>query len=145
MQTCRMIVLTALLAIATACARQEPVSQSTSPDEPASTRPATARIVNIYNWSDYIDPDVLAEFEKSTGIKVNYDTFDSQEMMETKVLTGRTGYDVVTVSASTLERLAPTGAIRKLDRSRLPGLGKEWWVGRSLSRGRGHGRSLSHK
>ena len=60
---------------------------------------AKQRIVNVYNWSDYIDPAVLEDFTRETGIKVKYDTFDSNDMLETKLLAGRTGYDVVVPTA----------------------------------------------
>ena len=59
----------------------------------ADAQPAKERVVNVYNWSDYIDPTVLEDFTKETGIKVKYDTFDSNDMLETKLLAGRTGYD----------------------------------------------------
>ena len=81
------------------------------------------RVVNVYNWADYLDPGVLAQFEATTGIRVNYDTFDSQEMLETKLLAGGSGYDVVVVTGHFLERLVPAGAFRKLDFDRLPGRG----------------------
>ncbi|MDP2732834.1 MAG: spermidine/putrescine ABC transporter substrate-binding protein PotF, partial [Hoeflea sp.] len=63
----------------------------------ASTVLATAqeRVVNVYNWSDYIDESILEDFTKETGIKVVYDVFDSNEVLETKLLAGSTGYDVV--------------------------------------------------
>ena len=72
------------------------------------------------NWADYIDPEVIAEFEQSSGIKVNYDTFDSQEMLETKLLASQSGYDVVVVSSDKLARLGPIGVFRKLDYAQLP-------------------------
>lgn len=56
---------------------------------------AQERVVNVYNWSDYIDSSILEDFTKETGIKVVYDTFDSNETLETKLLAGGTGYDVV--------------------------------------------------
>ncbi len=74
------------------------------PDRPRRRRSCTAadgspmdaqRVLNVYNWSDYIDPGVVPAFEKEYGIKVNYDVFDSNEVVETKLLSGRTGYDVV--------------------------------------------------
>jgi putrescine transport system substrate-binding protein len=97
---------------------------SDRPSGPAVSAPApqAERVVNVYNWADYIAPDVLAEFTAATGIAVNYDTFDSQELLETKLLAGRSGYDVVVVSAHFLERLVPAGAFRPLDRQQLPGL-----------------------
>ena len=78
------------------------------------------KVVNVYNWSDYIDPTMLEKFTAETGIKVNYDVFDSNEVLETKLLAGNTGYDVVVPSASFLERQIKAGVFRKLDRSKLP-------------------------
>ena len=80
------------------------------------------KVVNIYNWSDYIDPGVLKDFEAKTGIKVNYDVFDSNEVLETKLLAGSTGYDVVVPTANFLERQVQAGVFQKLDKSRLPNL-----------------------
>lgn len=80
---------------------------------------AQDKIVNIYNWSDYIDQKVLIEFTKETGIKVVYDTYDSNEALEAKVLAGRSGYDVVVPSATFLQRQIQTGAYQKLDKSKL--------------------------
>src|SRR5690349_5522841 len=56
---------------------------------------AEEKVLNVYNWSDYVEPSVLEEFTQRTGIKVNYDVFDSNEVVETKLLTGHTNYDVV--------------------------------------------------
>ncbi|NES98183.1 MAG: polyamine ABC transporter substrate-binding protein, partial [Desertifilum sp. SIO1I2] len=80
------------------------------------------KVLNVYNWSDYIDPTVLEDFTRETGIKVNYDVFDSNEMVETKLLTGNTGYDIVVPSASFLRRLIDAGAFQKLDKAALPNL-----------------------
>src|SRR5690242_8898185 len=69
--------------------------------------PASAqysRVVNVYNWSDYIDPQVLENFTTETGIKVQYDTFDANETLETKLLAGKSGYDVVVPTGYFLER-----------------------------------------
>jgi putrescine transport system substrate-binding protein len=84
------------------------------------------RLVNVYNWSDYIDPGVPADFTKTTGIKVKYDTFDSNEILETKLLTGRSGYDVVVPTGYFLERQIKAGIFRKLDKSKLPNLVNVW-------------------
>ena len=84
------------------------------------------RIVNFYNWSDYIDPTVLEDFTKETGIKVKYDTFDSNDMLETKLLAGRTGYDVVVPTAYFLARQIKAGVFQKLDKSKLPNLDNAW-------------------
>ena len=80
------------------------------------------KVLNVYNWSDYIEPGVLADFTKQTGIKVNYDVFDTNEVLETKLLTGHTNYDVVVPSAPFLERQIKAGVFRKLDKSLLPNL-----------------------
>jgi putrescine transport system substrate-binding protein len=92
------------------------------------------KILNVYNWADYIGPTTLADFERETGIKVNYDTYDSNEILETKLLTGRTGYDVVVPSLTNFERLAKAGAFQKLDKSRLPNLANmDPWVQRNMA------------
>src|SRR5277367_6718096 len=80
------------------------------------------RVLNIYNWTDYIVPDILSCFENQYGIKVNYDVFDSNEVVETKLLAGHTGYDVVVPSASFLQRQIQAGVFQKLDKSLLPNL-----------------------
>ncbi len=79
-------------------------------------------VVNIYNWSDYIAEDTIAKFEAETGIKVNYDVFDANELVEAKLLTGSSGYDVVVPSASFLERQIQAGLFQPLDKSKLPNL-----------------------
>ena len=89
---------------------------------------AADRTVNIYNWSDYIDESILADFEKETGIKVNYDVFDSNEILETKMLTGASGYDIVTPSASFLKRQIKAGIFQPLDNTKLPNLKNAWPV-----------------
>jgi putrescine transport system substrate-binding protein len=87
---------------------------------------AQARRVNFYNWSDYVDPTVLQDFTRETGIQVTYDTFDSNDILETKLLAGRTGYDVVVPTGYFLERQIKAGLFQKLDRGRLPNLGNVW-------------------
>ena len=77
-------------------------------------------IVNVYNWSDYIAEDTISNFEKETGIKVNYDVFDSNEVLEAKMLAGKSGYDVVVPSASFMARQIQAGVFGKLDKSKLP-------------------------
>ena len=83
---------------------------------------AEEKVVNVYNWSDYIAEDTVAGFEKETGIKVNYDMYDGNETLETKLLAGSSGYDVVVPSASFMERQIKTGVYQKLDKSKLPNL-----------------------
>jgi putrescine transport system substrate-binding protein len=99
--------------------------KSGDPTPAADGAPATAgeeKVLNVYNWSDYIEPEVLTQFTAETGIRVNYDVFDSNEVLETKLLTGNSGYDVVVPSAYFLERQIQAGVFRKLDRSKLPNL-----------------------
>jgi putrescine transport system substrate-binding protein len=89
--------------------------------------PATAqRIVNIYNWSDYIAPQVLERFSKETGIRVRYETFDSNDTLETKLLAGKSGYDVVIPTAYFMERQIKIGIFQKLDKTKLPNLVNLW-------------------
>jgi putrescine transport system substrate-binding protein len=87
---------------------------------------AQERVVNVYNWSDYIDPKVLEDFTKETGIKVTYDTYDNNEIVETKLLAGKSGYDVVVPSGPFLQRLIKAGAFQKLDKAKLPNLTHMW-------------------
>src|SRR5215467_2805853 len=84
------------------------------------------RFVNVYNWSDYIEPTVLDDFTKETGIQVRYDTFDSNDTLETKLLAGKSGYDVVVPTAYFLERQIKAGVFQKLDKAKLPHLGAVW-------------------
>jgi putrescine transport system substrate-binding protein len=87
---------------------------------------AQERVVNVYNWSDYINPQALEQFTKQTGIKVRYDTFDANETLETKLLAGKSGYDVVVPTAYFLERQIMAGVFQKLDKSKLPNLTNVW-------------------
>lgn len=87
---------------------------------------AQDRVVNVYNWSDYIDPKVLEEFTKSTGIKVVYDTYDNNEIVETKLLAGKSGYDIVVPSGPFLQRLITAKVFQKLDKAKLPNLANLW-------------------
>ncbi len=81
---------------------------------------AEEKVLNVYNWSDYIAKDTLARFTAETGIKVNYDVYDSNEVLEAKLMAGRSGYDVVFPSASPfLARQIKSGIYRKLDRTKL--------------------------
>ncbi len=76
-------------------------------------------VVNVYNWADYIAPDTLEKFEAEYGIKVNYDLYDSSEVVDVKLLAGNSGYDVVVHSNQFSSRLTPIGIFEKLDYSRL--------------------------
>ncbi|MCW2272148.1 Putrescine-binding periplasmic protein precursor [compost metagenome] len=105
------------LALALACSAQA---------QAADNRQAT---VNLYIWGEYLAPDTLANFEKSTGIRVVADHFDSLETVETKLLTGRSGYDLVLTAGQHLSRAISSGALQPLDKTRLPhlaGVGEEF-------------------
>ncbi len=78
------------------------------------------KVLNIYNWSDYIAPDTIANFEKETGIKVRYDNFDNNEIVHAKLVAGKTGYDVVVPSSNWAKLQADGGLLQKLDKSKLP-------------------------
>jgi len=84
------------------------------------------KVVNVYNWSDYIDEEILSDFEAETGIKVVYDVFDSNDILETKLLAGSSGYDVVVPSGGFLQRQIQAGVFQKLDKSKLKNLGNMW-------------------
>jgi putrescine transport system substrate-binding protein len=92
------------------------------------TSPSQAedKVVNVYNWSDYIDNSILTDFTKETGIKVVYDVFDSNDLLETKLLAGGSGYDVVVPTAPFLARQIQAGVFQKLDKSKLPNLKNMW-------------------
>ncbi|WP_171946408.1 extracellular solute-binding protein [Hyphomicrobium sp. CS1GBMeth3] len=86
----------------------------------AYAAPTTAKTVNIFFWFEYVPQRVIDEFERETGIKVVYDTFEATEMLTTKVLSGKTGYDIVMPTASSSGQLITAGALQRLDNARLP-------------------------
>ena len=89
---------------------------------------AMAEEVRVYNWSDYIDEALLEKFEAETGLDLIYDVFDSNEVLETKMLAGGSGYDVVVPSGTFLQRQIAAGAFQKLDFSKLSNAGNMWDV-----------------
>lgn len=89
---------------------------------------AVAEQVRVYNWSDYIDEELLTKFEEETGLDLIYDVFDSNELLETKMLAGGSGYDVVVPTGTFLQRQIAAGAFQKLDKSKLPNLANMWDV-----------------
>jgi putrescine transport system substrate-binding protein len=108
-------VAAAILAIS-ACGGKpdaETAAEAAAPEEKA---------VNVLNWSDYIAETTVADFQQKTGIQVTYDVFDSNEVLETKLLAGRSGYDVVVPTAPFLERQIKAGVFLPLDKSKLPNL-----------------------
>jgi putrescine transport system substrate-binding protein len=105
--------LVATVLVLTACGRH------TADGRPASST-ADAQVVNVYNWADYIGPDTVSGFEAATGIKVVYDTFDSEETLDGKLLAGDSGYDVVSASGDIIEPGIQIGEFSPLDRRQLP-------------------------
>ena len=87
---------------------------------------AQTKRVNVYNWSDYVAPEVLKEFTRETGIEVKYDTFDSNDTLETKLLAGKSGYDVVVPTANFMQQQIKAGVFQKLDKAKLPNLSNAW-------------------
>ena len=113
----RMLTVLVATLMTAACNRQEaaPAAAGT-----AAAPAAEEKVLNVYNWSDYIAPDTIKKFQDETGIKVTYDVMDSNETLETKVLAGDTGYDIVVPSSSFLGNQIKAGAYRELDRAQLP-------------------------
>ena len=108
-----------------ACGKTEAPKETTAApaDAPVAAPAAPAeepKVVNVLNWSDYIAEDTIANFEKETGIKVTYDVFDSNEVLEAKLMTGKSGYDVVVPSLTFLARQIDAGVFMPLDKSKIP-------------------------
>jgi putrescine transport system substrate-binding protein len=115
------VAICTLAVLVSACGKSRQ-SATDEPAAPAAAPDSTGQVLNVYNWSDYIDPDVVKDFERATGITVHYDVFDSNEVLETKLLTGNSGYDVVVPSAYFLQRQVAAGVFAPLDKAQLPGL-----------------------
>jgi putrescine transport system substrate-binding protein len=108
----------AVMLVSTGCSRHE----ASPPATAAAPSSGEERVLNIYQWSDYIAPDTVANFERETGITVRFDTYASNEVLETKVLTGKTNYDIVMPSAQFFARQRLAGVYRQLDKAALPNL-----------------------
>jgi putrescine transport system substrate-binding protein len=89
----------------------------------APAHAAEEKVLNIYNWSDYIGDDTIKNFEKETGIKVRYDVFDNNEILNAKLVAGKSGYDIVVPTAQWARLQMDAGLLRKLDKSQLSNLG----------------------
>ena len=113
------VVATAALA---ACGKKEEAVVQTPAPAPVAAAPAEEPLLNIYNWPDYIPEDMIAEFEKETGIKVNYDTFETNEALHAKLVAGNTGYDIVVPGAVFAKPQIEGGLLQPLDKSRIPNL-----------------------
>jgi putrescine transport system substrate-binding protein len=86
----------------------------------AAAQNTEPKVLNVYNWAEYIAPDTLKNFEKETGIKVRYDNYDTNEILHAKLIAGRTGYDIVVPSAHFAKAQIAAGLFQKLDKSLLP-------------------------
>ena len=117
----RTLCLAVAVVLIAACNKAPPAaSTAASSTAAAPTAPvAEEKVLNIYNWSDYIGQDTIKNFEKETGIKVTYDVFDSNEILEAKLVSGNTGYDLVVPSIQYLARQVQAGVFQPLDRSKL--------------------------
>ena len=109
------LVLLAALALA-ACGKKE---------EPKAAAPVAAvnteeKVLNIYNWPDYVAQDLIANFEKDTGIKVNYQTFETNEALQAKLVAGNTGFDIVVPGSVFVKAQVEAGLLKKLDKSQIP-------------------------
>jgi putrescine transport system substrate-binding protein len=95
---------------------------STDTQSKTGSAPATGQVLNLYIWSDYLAPNALPDFEKQTGIKVHVAYFDTNETLETRLLAGSSGFDIVVPTASYFERQIKAGVYLTLDKSKLPNL-----------------------
>lgn len=119
----RTLVLACCAALAACGGAGSDSATAPATDKPAAAPKAEARVVHVYNWSDYVAEDTIAKFEAATGIKVVYDVYDSNEMLEAKLMTGGSGYDVVFPSARPFaQRQVAAKAYAPLDKAALPGL-----------------------
>ena len=111
------VVFSALLLVA--CGKQEPAPSSKGAAVVASSEGNEEKILNIYNWPDYIGQDMVANFEKETGIKVNYQTFENNEALQAKLMAGNTGYDIVVPGAVFAKSQIDSGLLMKLDKAKI--------------------------
>ena len=89
---------------------------------PAALAQEEDKVLHVYNWSDYIGEEVIARFEKETGIKVRYDVFDNNEIVHAKLVAGKTGYDIVVPSSNWAKLQIDGGLLQRLDKSKIPNL-----------------------
>jgi putrescine transport system substrate-binding protein len=112
------LTVSAMALILAACGKKEEAQQTGQ----AASAAEEEKVLHVYNWSDYIAEDTIKNFEAQTGISVTYDVFDSNDVLETRLLAGNSGFDVVVPSASFLERQIKAGVFQKLDTAQLPNL-----------------------
>lgn len=112
-----------ILCILTACSGSHDNAGLQPASAVAASKPGSlsdTKTLKIFNWSDYVDPKTIGEFEKKYGIKVTYNFYDSDETLESKILTGQSGYDIVGPSNSFVGRQIKAGAYQPLDKNQLP-------------------------
>lgn len=113
-----------------ACGKKEEPAPAAAPAEPVAAAPAEAakpagpvlddeKVLNIYNWPDYITENMLSDFEKETGIKVNYDTFENNEALHAKLVAGNSGYDIVVPTAGFGKKQIDGGLFQEIDKSKI--------------------------
>ena len=113
------LLLSAIMMVMLAgCENKQPENTGTGKNTSDLATQTTGEL-NIYNWSDYVDPDTVKAFEKENNIKVRYDYYDSNESLEAKILTGRSGYDLVAPSIANVGRQITAGAYQPIDKSQL--------------------------
>ena len=105
--------------------KEESVSAAPEPAAAATAKPAgpvldNEKVLNIYNWPDYIPEDMLAKFEEETGVRINYNTFETNEALHAKLVAGNSGYDIVVPSASFAKKQIAGGLFQEIDKSRIP-------------------------
>jgi putrescine transport system substrate-binding protein len=110
-----------------ACGKKEEAPVAVQAPAPVASAPAAApnaeeKVLNIYNWPDYIPEGLIAAFEKETGIKVNYDTFETNEALHAKLVAGNTGYDIVVPGSVFAKPQIAGGLLQPLDKSKIPNL-----------------------
>ncbi len=120
----------ALIATLSACGKKEepptvpsPVAAASAPAAaPAPAANTEEKVLNVYNWPDYIAKDMIANFEKESGIKVNYQTFENNEALNAKLVAGNSGFDIVVPGAVFAKGQIEAGLLQKLDKSKIPNL-----------------------
>jgi putrescine transport system substrate-binding protein len=115
-----MAIITGLATVS--CSKSDNTATEAAKPTVAAASEPEEKILNIYNWSDYIAPDTIANFEKETGIKVRYDVFDSNEILHAKLIAKNTGYDIVVPSSNWAKLQIDGGLYQKLDKTKLPNM-----------------------
>jgi len=116
-------VLTVLCTLAlSACGKKETPAPAPAPAAATAPSNAEAKVLNIYNWPDYISENMVSDFEKETGIQVNYQTFENNEVLQAKLIAGNSGYDIVVPGAVFAQSQIEAGLLQALDKSKIPNL-----------------------